>query len=218
MVAQVRARSDQAKAARRAQILAEAHALLATTRYPDLTLTQIADRVGLTKAALFSYFPSKEALFLDLYETLLGEWLTTLGKHLRLGGTHTPATLATLVTVMLQDTPALPRLIPLLAGLLEHNISATRATTHKRWLAGQLHDLTPLIEQALPGLPAGGGIRLLTYTQALIAGLQPMSEPAPAVREALASSELSALHLELRGALQDSLTALYRGLSSEQPA
>ncbi|PJI53270.1 hypothetical protein CTI14_30865, partial [Methylobacterium radiotolerans] len=44
----------------------------------------------------------------------------------------------------------LPRLIPLLAGLLEHNISATRATTHKRWLAGQLHDLTPLIEQALP--------------------------------------------------------------------
>ena len=216
MVIQTRARSDEAKAVRRAQILGEARVLLATTRYPDLTLTQIAGRVGLTKAALFAYFASKEALFLELYEALLGDWLTALEKHLRLGGTHTPRTLAALVTAMSQDFPELLRLIPLLAGLLEHNISAARALEHKRWLAGRLDGVTPLLETALPGLLPGGGTRLLTYTQALLAGLQPMSEPAPAVREALAGSGLELLHVELGAALQDSLGALYEGLSSGQ--
>ncbi|GGR18624.1 TetR/AcrR family transcriptional regulator [Deinococcus ruber] len=212
MVIQVRARSDEAKATRRAQILAEARVLLATTRYPDLTLTQLAGRVGLTKPALFAYFASKEALFLELYEVLLGQWLDRLGEHLRLGGTHTPRSLAALFTELATDTPELLRLMPLLAGLLEHNISAARALAHKRWLAGRLEDITPLLERALPGLPEGGGVRLLTYTQALIAGLQPMSEPAPAVREALAGSGLELLHVDLSAALQDSLGALYEGL------
>ena len=113
---------------------------------------------------------------------------------------------------MSAEHPDLLRLIPLLAGLLEHNISAERAVRHKRWLAGRLQTVTPLLEQVLPGLPADGGLRLLTYTQALIAGLQPMSEPAPAVRQALAESDLGAMHVDLFTALQDSLQALYTGL------
>ncbi|ULH17154.1 TetR/AcrR family transcriptional regulator (plasmid) [Deinococcus sp. KNUC1210] len=215
MVIQVRARSDEAKATRRVQILSEARVLLATTRYPDLTLTQLAGRVGLTKPALFAYFASKEALFLELYEVLLGEWLDRLEEHLRLGGTHTPRSLAALFTELATDAPELLRLMPLLAGLLEHNISAARALAHKRWLAGRLEAITPLLERALPGLPEGGGVRLLTYTQALIAGLQPMSEPAPAVREALEGSGLALLHVELSTALQDSLGALYEGLRQQ---
>ena len=215
MVIRTRARSEEAKAARRAQILEQAQGLLTVSRYPDLTLAQIAARVGLTKPALFAYFTSKEELFLELYQALLGGWLTELEKHLRLGGTHTPATLAALVTAMTCERPELLRLIPLLAGLLEHNISAERAARHKRWLFGRLEAVTPLLERALPGLGAGGGARLLTYTQALIAGLVPMSEPAPAVREALAVSGLEALHVPLEAALQDSLAALYAGLSGE---
>ncbi|WP_425144767.1 TetR/AcrR family transcriptional regulator [Deinococcus sp.] len=216
MVIQVRARSSEAKAARRAEILEQARGLLATTRYPALTLADIAARVGLTKPALFAYFASKEELFLELYESLLLGWLDALEKHLRLGGVHTPQSLATLVTAMSAEHPDLLRLIPLLAGLLEHNIGAARALQHKRWLAGRLQPVTPLLERVLPGLQEGGGMRLLTYTQALIAGLQPMSEPAPAVREAVAESGLGAMHVDLFTALQDSLAALYQGLSSRR--
>ncbi|GGO35941.1 TetR/AcrR family transcriptional regulator [Deinococcus humi] len=216
MVNQRRARTGTAKAARRAHILEQARQLLSTARYPALTLTDIAARVGLTKAALFAYFSSKEALFLELYELLLGHWLDTLEKHLQLGGTHTPRSLATLVTSVCEEHPDLLRLIPLLAGLLEHNISVDRAAQHKRWLAERLQTVTPLLEQRLPGLPVGGGLRLLTYTQALIAGLQPMSEPAPAVREAFATHGLDLMHVDLSTALQDSLEALYQGLSAPQ--
>ncbi|WP_161882747.1 TetR/AcrR family transcriptional regulator [Deinococcus alpinitundrae] len=217
MVPQVRARSEAAKAARREQILNEARNLLLTARYPALTLSDIAERVGLTKPALFAYFPSKETLFLAVYEDLLGKFLTSLEKHLRLGGIHSAQGLAALITTLTLEYPELTWLLPLHAGLLEHNISAARALEHKRWLSARLAVVTPLLEVALPGLPAGGGAPLLTYTQALIAGLQPMSEPAPAVREALKISGLAALHVELRPALEDSLTALYRGLSTTRP-
>lgn len=64
-----------------------------------------------------------------------------------------------------------------------------------------------------PDLPPGGGARLLTYTQALIAGLQPMSDPGPAVRAALDGTDLAALHLRLDGVLPDALHALITGLT-----
>lgn len=214
MVPLTRARSEQAKSVRREQILSEAQSLLLTTRYPELTLAEIAGRVGLTKPALFAYFSSKESLFLSVYEGALGDWLTALDRHLQLGGAHSPGTLAALITALSTERPALLRLIPLLAGLLEHNITPARALEHKRWLAGRLQTTTPLLGAALPGLPAGSGGRLLTYTQALIAGLQPMSEPTPAVREALAESGLVGLHVQLEAALQEGLEALYRGLCS----
>ena len=43
-----------------------------------------------------------------------------------------------------------------------------------------------------------------------------MSDPSPAVREALHDSPLGALHLRLDTALPDALTALITGLSTEQ--
>ena len=212
MVFNVRARSDEAKRERRDQILSAARNLWQTHRYPDLTLAAIATEVGVTKAALFAYFPSKEDLFLTLYETLLGEWFAALDRHLLLGGTHTPDSLARTLGTLTLERPELTRLIPLLATILEHNIPPERALTHKTWVAEHLAQTVPLLETALPGLPDGGGRRLLTYTQALIAGLQPMSEPSPAVCRALDDTGLAALHLRLDTALPDALGALIRGL------
>lgn len=212
MVFNVRARSEAAKRERRDQILGAARQLWQTHRYPALTLTAIASAVGVTKAALFAYFTSKEDLFLTLYETLLGEWFTALNRHLTLGGTHTPDSLARTLATLTLERPDLTRLIPLLASILEHNITPERAVAHKTWLAGHLAHTTPLLHAALPDLPPGGGTRLLTYTQALIAGLQPMSEPSAAVCRALNGAELAALHLPLNTALPDALGALIRGL------
>ncbi|WP_119674846.1 TetR/AcrR family transcriptional regulator [Deinococcus sp. RM] len=218
MVTPTRARSDTAKQERRAQILAATRTLWQTHRYPDLTLNAIAEQVHLTKAALFAYFPSKEDLFLSLYETLLDEFFHDLNRHLDLGGTHTPATLARTLGSLTLAHPDLARLIPLLAGILEHNISAERAHAHKTRVAAHLNATAPRLQRALPGLRGDAPARLLTYTQALIAGLQPMSDPSPAVCEALRDSPLGALHLSLDTALPDALTALITGLSAEQEA
>lgn len=217
MVTLARARSDRAKEARRAEILHQTLTLWQTHRYEELTLQAVAERVGLTKPALYGYFPTKETLFLALYEELLDAWLQGLTRHLRLGGTHSPASLAALIHTLLEEHAALTRLIPHLAGLLERNISEDRARAHKGWLLTQLQPLAPLLESALPGLPPGDSLKLLTYTQALVAGLYPMSDPAPAVQAAMRTPEFTPLCVQFGPALQESLTALYAGLCQKRP-
>ncbi|MFC4424579.1 TetR/AcrR family transcriptional regulator [Deinococcus navajonensis] len=217
MVSQVRARSEQAKEARRAEILEQTRVLWAQARYEDLTLQAVAQRVGLTKAALYGYFPTKESLFLSLYETLLVRFLDELQRHLRLGGRHTPDSLSALMVTLLGEHADLTRLIPHLASLLERNISEARAHDHKHWVLARLGPVSTSLEAALPGLPSGGGVGLLTYTQALVAGLYPMSDPAPAVGAALQDPALSALCVRLDTALPTALRALYTGLSITGP-
>src|SRR5262245_3845406 len=48
---------------RRAQILREAAALFGTRGFKGTTTRDVAGRVGLTEAALYRYFPSKEAMY-----------------------------------------------------------------------------------------------------------------------------------------------------------
>ncbi|MFC4452687.1 TetR/AcrR family transcriptional regulator [Deinococcus sonorensis] len=216
MVKQVRARSEEAKLERRSEILAQARRLATTVRYPDLTLQQVAEQVGLSKPALYAYFPTKEELFLSLTQQVLGEWLAALEQHLRLGARHTPGSLAGLMVTLLRERPELMVLMPLLSMLFERNIGVERARDYKHWLVERAGTLATLLEQALPGLPPGAGWRLLTYTQALIAGLQPMSDPAASVQQVLDDPQLKALRLEFLPTLQDALTALCRGLVEPQ--
>lgn len=213
MVTSSRARTAPAKAARRADILAHALRLWDGARYEEVTLQEVAGRVGLTKAALYGYFPTKESLFLSLYEGLLSAFLADLHRHLRLGGVHSPDSLAGLLGTLLLGHRALIRLIPHHAGLLERNISQEQAAAHKRWMLGELAPVAAQLERSLPGLTVGGGVELLTYTQALVAGLQPMSDPAPAVRAALHDPGLAPLCVSLERALPAALRALCRGLT-----
>ncbi len=212
MVNQGRARSVTAKAARQASILQQTLLLWQRHRYEEVTLQLVAEQMGLSKPALYSYFSSKESLFLSLYEQLVAEFLSELAKHLQLGGQHSPRTLAILVSTLLLERPEFIRLVVYLATLLERNISPQRALEHKLWLLDQLASVTLLIE-AKASLPAGLGLQLLTYTQAMLAGLYPMSDLAPAICQALENDELSVLKVDFKRVLPEALAALYTGLA-----
>lgn len=71
----LRARSAEAKLARREALLdaAEAHVLSAGTAHA-LRIDEIARSVGLAKGSVYLYFPSKEALIIDLFERTFTAW------------------------------------------------------------------------------------------------------------------------------------------------
>jgi AcrR family transcriptional regulator len=62
--------ADQARAARRDQIMAAASECFARAGYHTTTMADIAEAAGVSKGTPYLYFPSKEALFIALYE----EW------------------------------------------------------------------------------------------------------------------------------------------------
>jgi TetR/AcrR family transcriptional repressor of uid operon len=61
---------EEARAARRDQIIAAAAECFARAGYHSTTMADIAEAAGVSKGTPYLYFPSKEALFIALYE----EW------------------------------------------------------------------------------------------------------------------------------------------------
>lgn len=71
--------ADQARAARREQIIAAGLACFARSGYYATTMADVAAQAGVSKGTPYLYFPSKEGLFLALHE----EW--DCGAEQRIG-------------------------------------------------------------------------------------------------------------------------------------
>jgi len=194
-------------------MLAQALAMWEAVAFADFTMNALATRLGLAKGTLYLYFPTKEELFLTLFEGLLGEWLDYLEAQLSQGRWNARK-LAKLFAQSLSQRPKLARLFPLLESILEHNITPEKARTYKSWLLSRALPIAGLLEKHL-GLKAGLGIKALAYTQALIAGLQQMSDIAPTMRQVLQAPPLSVLQIELEGDLQAALAPLFSGMQSQ---
>lgn len=71
--------SDERKAERREQILAGARRCFAGHGYEGATVTKLEEEIGLSRGAIFNYFASKDALFLELArrdnERLMRLWI-----------------------------------------------------------------------------------------------------------------------------------------------
>src|SRR5688572_11769799 len=69
-----RARKEEDKQAKREQILAAAAKLFTRMPFEDIKVERIAEACGFAKGTVYLYFPSKEELFLELYERELDAW------------------------------------------------------------------------------------------------------------------------------------------------
>ena len=77
-----RARSPEDKEQRRQDILDHAWALVQARPWAEITMSDVAEASGLSKAALYRYFETKETLFLEVEAVRLGSWLHELGGQL----------------------------------------------------------------------------------------------------------------------------------------
>jgi AcrR family transcriptional regulator len=81
--------------------------LFALHGYQKTSLREIAEKLGITKAALYYHYPSKQALLLAIIEPLLAEWKNVADKAATL--THTKdnveSVLGELLDVLLRHRP-----------------------------------------------------------------------------------------------------------------
>ncbi len=167
-----RARSTEAKEARRSAILRAARELYERESYQAITMAAVARRAKLAKGTVFLYFQTKETLFLDLLDELLDEWLGAVHDVVAQGTRPgTSAAFAGLLTDSLGERPLLARLLPLGGCVLEPNVDAGHRAEHLHRSMRRRFRTGALVEQRLGLARRGDGVQLLQFADALIIGL-----------------------------------------------
>jgi AcrR family transcriptional regulator len=207
-----RSKTPADRASRRSAIVSAAATVAARGPYSSVTIADVAREAKIAKGTVFLYFPSKEALFLDLVDQLLDEWLAALHHDVaRDTDPLAPADLAGLVADSLADRPLLGKLLPLCTGVLEQNVSVDRVAEFKHRLLRRLFATGSLVEQRLGLARQGDGVRALLYAYALVIGLRQRADAPPVVQSALARPGLEVLRTDFDADLRPALTILFNG-------
>ena len=210
-----RARTQEDKQLRREAILRAALELWARSTFDEFTMAGLARRTRLAKGTLYLYFPTKEALLLQLLELRLDRWLSELEASLESDPSlRDPDGAARHVASTLVADEPLVRLLMVLGTVLEHNVPEQDIRAFKSFLATRLAGTARVLERRLPFLANQGGVRLLLHLQALVSGLGQLTRPAPVVARVIAAPEFAPFRLDFEEELRLALAALLRGFGA----
>jgi AcrR family transcriptional regulator len=193
-----RARRPEQKRQRRDAILGAARRLALRDKVRSVSLTDIADEVGIHKSALLRYFETREQIFLELTAASWLDWARALHAGLDgaapgpaggPGGHGTAGLVADVVARSFADRPLLCDLIPHTALNLERHVSADAVRRYKLTSLGVISDAAGVIHRVLPGLTAGECRDFVTTMATLAGSLWQIANPPPVLADLYASDQ-----------------------------
>jgi AcrR family transcriptional regulator len=187
-----RARRPEQVEARREAILDVAAAMLAERPVAEISLRELADRVGLAKSNVLRYFDSREAIFLEVLDRTWTAWLDGLAlPATRSRARHARETAtATAIADALIANPLLCELFSVMGGVLERNISLDFARDFKRRASVNTARLAAMVRSRFPALSEPAAEHFAGAAMVVVAGLWPYANPTPVV--ATVTAELGA--------------------------
>ncbi|MDT7761864.1 MAG: hypothetical protein QOC63_1284 [Mycobacterium sp.] len=212
-----RARSPEAKQHREDAILAAARSLGAERGIRQITLTDIADAIGMHKSALLRYFETREQIFLRLTAQDWREWSAALRAELeRIDGSPTAEAVASAFSATLADRGMFCDLLAQAPLNLERNVSLVAVRAYK---LGTHHEVDAIVEamrRLLPGLTERDCIDIIATATSLSGAFWQMANPPPEVA-ALYRSDPRLAHavFEIEPRVQRVLTRLLKGMLGE---
>jgi AcrR family transcriptional regulator len=212
-----RARKEEDKELRRRAILDAARGLFSERGLVGFAMGDVAERTGLTRPALYRYWPTRESLLLAVLEELLWQWLDELDGRLDdARPPASPARLAAIVCESLASYAPLGRLLAVLQTVLERNVPTATIVRFKTELMSRMAASGARLERHVPGAAGQGGTTMLLHLNALLVGLVQMADSAPLVQEVLAKPPLTALRVDLDRELRAALTIYFHGVARRQ--
>ena len=206
----LRARRPEHKQQRRDAILAAARNLARKSSVRNVSLSAVAEAVGLAKSNISRYFGTREEIYLEL---LAEEWQQySRAVSVRLRDTHDTDAAITVLAETMVDRPLFCDLLSHLPTSLELNVSIEAARAFKHTLqdhitatGAELARATQLTDrEAVELVAAAGGLGGLLYRAA---------NPPPLLAQLyLDDPELAASHPQLLPTLVRMLSALAAGL------
>ena len=208
-----RARSPEAKQHREDAILAAARSLGLNRGIRQITLTDIADAVGMHKSALLRYFETREQIFLLLTAEDWREWSAALRAKLeRASGSPTAETVASAFAGTLADRGMFCDLLAQAPLNLERNVSLEAVRAYKLVTHHEVDAIVEVMRRLLPGLTEQDCIDVIAAATSLSAAFWQMGNPPPEVAALYRSDpRMSHALFEIEPRVRRTLTAMLKG-------
>lgn len=206
----LRARRPEQKQQRREAILAAARDLARRSGVQNVTLSAVAEAVGLATSNVLRYFGTREAIYLVL---LANEW-QQFGDHLvpRLRGSRDSAEALTALVDAFVERPLFCDLLSHLPTSLELNASADAVRESKRAIHRHL-GATGHALAVSTGLTTAEATELVAAAAGMAGLLYRAANPPPLLAELYEQDpDLAAIRAPMRATLLRLLTALEAGL------
>jgi len=205
-----RARSPEAKAAREQAILDAARTLGADRGIRSVTLTDIADAVGMHKSAMLRYFETREEIFLRLTADGWREWTPALCE--RIAAASTAQEVAAAFASTLAARGPFCDLLAQAPLNLERNVSVEAVRSFKLTTGASLAHIADAVRMALPSLPPIASTDVVAVATSLAGTFWQISTPPPEIAELYRSDpRLGHALIDLEPRLQRILTAYLMG-------
>jgi AcrR family transcriptional regulator len=208
-----RARRPEQKQQRRDGILDAARELALRDGVRNVSLTDIADRVGMHKSALLRYFETREQIFLALTAQAWADWADALHAALDTAAPGEPHLIAGEMARSFAVRPLLCDLIPHTALNHERHVSVEAVRSYKLTSLAVIDDVAGLVQRLLPELTAGEALEFVAAMATLAGALWQIANPPPALAELYAADpRLAAACVDLAPRLRRTAVVLLAGL------
>ncbi len=192
-----RARQPKQIEQRREAILAAALVLFQKKGLENVTLADIADRVGTVKSNLYRYFDSREHIYLRVLQRQGAQWEKRVMPGLdALKGKGTVARVAVVITRAFIEAEEYSTLITVINPVLEKTLAPNLIIDFRSAFFERRKRLAQALAAALPGTKVETLFPLTAHIFTHVAGLWPLCHPSPASEKLLKEPGLAHLNLD----------------------
>lgn len=213
MVTFRRARSDDAKLSRETAILDAARELGRQDGIRSVTLTAIAERIGMHKSALLRYFETREQIFLRLASQEWASWGPTLVADL--ANTRDAHQMGATIAHSLTSRPLFCDLLAHAPMNLERNVSPESVRSFKLIALGQVDAISTAITTARPGLSERDAVDIIAAATSIAGAMWQMANPGETLADVYRGDpRLAHAIVDLEPTLTRILAALITGMGA----
>ncbi len=191
-----RARQPKQIEQRREAILEAALVLFQKKGLENVTLADIAEKVGTVKSNIYRYFDSREHIYLRVLQRQAAEWEKRVMAGLdALKRKGTAAKVAEVLTRSFIQSVEYSTLITVINPVLEKALSPELVMDFRSAFFERRKRLSQALAAALPGTHAGEMFPLTVHIFTHVAGLWPLCHPSSESEELLKDPERAHLNL-----------------------
>lgn len=209
------ANTKEAKQEKRQILLEEVWRRMASQKFDQIKMVDIAKGSGVSKGTVFNYFESKETLFLILLMREYGRWFDGLVQKLtdkgQLDRSGFVKVVSQYIGMSIEKDERLFKLIGLGHSHLEHNVSLRIAEQYRRFLNDKTRALGLTVSEKVDGINFVQGIKLMMNLHAFFVGHGQMARLPEIMEKELALDELEAYEIDFRVTLMDTLKVYMNG-------